>query len=103
MVDAFFLKFQMDKRKNAFSRGSRQGENRRKRLYFQGTVEMKQPQTITEPSWKGPVGIFACYGVMFIENMNAPQHGQAFFRNGVPSLLLQVLLGCAAQQATDVF
>ena len=50
MVDAFFLKFQMDKRKNAFSRGSRQGENRRKRLYFQGTVEMKQPQTITEPS-----------------------------------------------------
>ncbi|WP_337432353.1 hypothetical protein, partial [Bilophila sp.] len=31
------------------SRGSRQGENRRKRLYFQRTVEMKQPQTITEP------------------------------------------------------
>ena len=49
MVDAFFLKFQMDKRKNAFSRGSRQGENRRKRLYFHRTVEMKQPQTITEP------------------------------------------------------
>ena len=48
MVDAFFLKFQMDKRKNAFSRGSRQGENWKKSSIFHRTVEMKQPYTITE-------------------------------------------------------
>ena len=45
----FFLKFQMDKRKNALAVDPAKGKNRRKRLYFQGTVEMKQPQTITEP------------------------------------------------------
>ena len=49
MVDVFFLKFQMDKRKNALAVDPAKGKNRRKRLYFQGTVEMKQPQTITEP------------------------------------------------------
>ncbi len=31
------------------SRGARQGENRRKRLYFHRTVKMKQPHTRTEP------------------------------------------------------
>ena len=33
-------------------RSSRQEENWRKRLYFQCTVKMKQPQTITEPKNK---------------------------------------------------
>ena len=49
MVDAFFLEVPKDKPIKCFSRGSRQGENRRKRLYFQRAVEMKQPHTMTEP------------------------------------------------------
>ena len=46
MVDAFALaKIQRNNQQNALAVEARQGENRRKRLYFHRTVEMKQPHT----------------------------------------------------------
>ena len=52
MVDAFFLEVPKGSPAKCLGRRSRQGENRRKRLYFHRTVEMKQPQTLTEPKEK---------------------------------------------------
>ena len=49
MVNAFFLKFQMDKRKNALAVDPAKGKTGEKGCTFHLTVEMKQPQTITEP------------------------------------------------------
>ena len=49
MVDTFFLEVPKGSPAKCLGRGSRQGEKRRKRLYFHRTVVMKQPQTITEP------------------------------------------------------
>ena len=43
------LKFQMNNRKNALNVESAKGKTGEKGCIFHRTVEMKQPQTITEP------------------------------------------------------
>ena len=55
MVDTFSLKFHRDNRQNALALYSAKRKTE-KRLYFHSTVEMKQPQTITEPQkiWPQP-------------------------------------------------
>ena len=45
----FSLKFHREYPTKCLSHELRQGENWRKSPYFHRTVEMKQPQTITEP------------------------------------------------------
>ena len=49
MADAFFLETSKGYSAKCLSRGSRQGENRKKGCIFHRPVEMEQPHTITEP------------------------------------------------------
>ena len=52
MVDAFSLKFHRDNRQNALALYSAKRKTGEKGCIFHRTVEMKQPQTITEPKKK---------------------------------------------------